>query len=147
MMLAEGIVMEKRKLVFTTIVSIIIVGVISIWGISSNSNKLSSKDTFDTFIRLVEDGKYEEAKKYTTSNFTNNLSNIKDLKISKMNKDYKLSKENKYVYKQTTKLLDFIMEDIYIFELKETFTGWKIDKFKRDMKDNGDELYNYNLVY
>lgn len=128
--------MEKKKTgIIIAIVCIIIIGVIIL---IKDRNNLSAQDTFDRFIRLVENGEYEEAKKYTTSNFTNDLSNIKDLKISKMSKNYKLSEENKYVYKKTTKLFNLTMEDTYTFELKETFTGWKIDTYKYEINDNID---------
>lgn len=126
---------KKKTWIIIAIVCIVIIGVIIL---IKDRNNLSAQDTFDRFIGLVENGEYEEAKKYTTSNFTNDLSNIKDLKISKMSKNYKLSEENKYIYKQTTKLFDLIMEDIYTFELKETFMGWKIDTYKYEINDNID---------
>lgn len=128
--------MEKKKII---IIAIIIVCVIAVFFIVNSKNKLSSKDTFDTFIRLVEEGEYEKAKKYTTNNVTVSLSNIKDLKISSMKKDYNLSSENKYVYRQNTKIANYNMEDIYTFELKETFMGWKIDSFKQDINDKLEE--------
>lgn len=127
--------MEKKKIAITVFITVCI---ISVFLIVNNRNELSSKDTFDTFIRLVENGEYEKAKKYTTSNLTADLSNLKDLKVSKMKKDYNLSSEQKYVYRDSIEIENYKIEDVYTFELKETFMGWKIDAYKYEINDNID---------
>ncbi len=133
---------SNKKFWILGIILILIIGIIAISLLVKDSNKLSKSDTFDTFIRLVEKEEYEEAKKYTTSNFKEDLSYINFIKISKIRKDYNASSENKYVYKTTTEAGYYKANFTYTFELKETINGWKIDSFKEEITDNSDEVYN-----
>lgn len=138
--------MEKSKNNKTVwilgIILILIIGIIIVSIFAKESNKLSKNDTFDTFIRLVEKEEYEEAKKYTTSNFKEDLSYINFIKISKIRKDYNANSENKYVYKTSTEAGYYKANYTYTFELKETINGWKVDSFKEEITDNSNEVYN-----
>lgn len=102
-------------------------------------------DTFDRFIALVESSEYEEAKKLTTKTFNADLSTIKDIKISKKQKDYELSNKNKYVYVDTYEIGYYKMVAKYNFELEKTEQGWKISNFYDEITNNQDELNT--LIY
>lgn len=136
--------MEKRKKIIVVIILLIIVALIGYAIFNNNENEyknsLSKNDTFDRFITLIEEGKYEEAKKFTTKNFNANLSSIKDIKISKKQKNYELSNENKFVYIDVFEVGYYKMTTTYYFELQKTNYGWKIDKFYDEVVNNEDEL-------
>lgn len=129
-----------------TIITIIIILIFASIGLflfikkANNANNLTELDTFDKFILLVEKGEYEEAQKYTTNNFKSDLSIIKDMNISKKQKDYQLSTNNKFVYIDEYELGWYRRTTKYIFELKDTKNGWKIDKFYDEITTNQDEL-------
>lgn len=139
--------MKKKTIV--VIALLIIIALIGYVIFNNNAreykNNLSRNDTFDRFITLVEEGKYEEAKKFTTKNFSANLSSIKNIKISKKQKNYELSNENTFVYVDVFEVGYYKMTTTYYFELQKTNYGWKIDKFYDKVADNEDELNS--LIY
>ena len=139
--------MQKKTIV--VIALLIIIALIGYVIFNNNEkeykNNLSRNDTFDRFITLVEEGKYEEAKKFTTKNFSANLSSIKNIKISKKQKNYELSNENTFVYVDVFEVGYYKMTTTYYFELQKTNYGWKIDKFYDKVADNEDELNS--LIY
>lgn len=141
--------MNRLNKIIISIIILIIIGLIGYIIFNNNfkeyNNNLSKYDTFDRFIMLVEEGKYEEAKKFTTKNFNANLSSIKDIKISKKTKDYDLSDENKFVYVDVFEVGYYKMTTTYYFEFEKTNYGWKINNFYDEVTNNEDELNS--LIY
>lgn len=139
----------EKKTIFVIVLIIVIIALIGYVIFNSNErkykNNLSRNDTFDRFITLIEEGKYEEAKKFTTKNFSANLSSIKNIKISQKQKDYELSNENTFVYVDVFEVGYYKMTTTYYFELQKTNYGWKIDKFYDEVADNEDEVNS--LIY
>lgn len=143
--------MKKTKTIFiVAIILILVVLIFTVYLIKNNAevgykNTLSINDTFDRFIALVESSEYEEAKKLTTKTFNADLSTIKDIKISKKQKDYELSNEKKYVYVDTYEIGYYKMVTKYNFELEQTKQGWKISNFYDEITNNEDEINS--LIY
>lgn len=141
----------KKKIIFIVVAILVLVMlglVVYLFnnkGAKEYQNTLSRNDTFDRFIMLVENGEYEEAKKLTTGDFNANLSTIKDIEISKKQKDYDLSDENKFVYVDKYEVGYYKVTTKYNFELEKTEYGWKISSFYDEVTDNENELNS--LIY
>ena len=141
--------MKKTNIIIIIMLAIVIlaIGIILIINKANKeyNNTLSKEDTFDRFLVLVEDGNYEEAKKYITDTFSTDLSTIKNLKFSVRNRDYDLSNENKFVYIDVYEEGYYKMTTTYSFKLEETNYGWKITNFNDEYSDNMEEVNS--LIY
>lgn len=102
-----------------------------------NYNRLSSYDTVEKFIYLVSKSKYEEAKKYITSNFEWDLSSVKKQKLEYADSftykygNYYLEEKYSIAY-ITLNLKEIRAAEIIKFKLKQTILGFKIDGYAID---------------
>lgn len=140
-----------KKTVVALVIILIIVVLVGIIKINTNNditeykNTLSKEDTFQMFIKLIEDANYEEAKKYTASSFNSDLSSIRSYQISKKNKNTELSSENIFIFTEKKEIGYYNTTINYYFELQETKNGWKILNFYDEYSDNSEEINN--LIY
>lgn len=141
--------MSKTNIVIIVIVAIVvlIIGIVFTFNKKNSEqyNTLSKEDTFDRFIILVEEGNYEEAKKYTTDTFKADFSTIKNIKFSRRNRDYDLSNGNEFVYVDVYEEGYYKMTTTYSFKLENTNYGWKITNFHDEYSDNMEEVNS--LIY
>lgn len=138
--------MKKNLIIGIIIIVVVLIGVLLVVKNQAEyNNPLSSSDTFDRFIILVEKGEYEEAKKLTTDDFNGDYSLIRKIGISKKTPDKDLSSSTKYVYLDEEEIGYYKTITRYSFELINTTNGWKLNNYTWDVSSNEDELNS--LIY